>query len=65
MQRDGFARFDVARFAAHRIVRIVPPYYLAIAFFVAFALALNASRFPRRCPTERSRRPTLRCRHSF
>jgi peptidoglycan/LPS O-acetylase OafA/YrhL len=44
MQRDGFARFDVARFAAHRIVRIVPPYYLAIAFFVAFALALNAAR---------------------
>ena len=43
LQREGFATFDVARFAAHRIVRIVPPYYMAIAFFVAFALALKAA----------------------
>ena len=43
LQRDGFATFDVARFAAHRIVRIVPPYYLAIAFFVVFALLLRAA----------------------
>ena len=46
LERDGCATFDVVRFAAHRIVRIVPPYYLAIAFFIAFALLLNAAHVP-------------------
>ena len=46
MHRDGHTTFDVVRFAAHRVVRIVPPYYLAIAFFVGFALLLGALRLP-------------------
>ncbi len=46
LQRAGFATFDAVRFAAHRIVRIVPPYYLAIAFFIAFALLLKAGHVP-------------------
>ncbi len=33
------AEFDLAAFGARRLVRIVPPYYAAIALFVAIALA--------------------------
>src|SRR6201999_2547770 len=35
VRRDGIGAFDVARFAAHRIVRILPPYWLS---FLVFAL---------------------------
>jgi peptidoglycan/LPS O-acetylase OafA/YrhL len=31
----GIADFDIARYAAHRLVRILPPYYSAIALFYA------------------------------
>jgi peptidoglycan/LPS O-acetylase OafA/YrhL len=40
LREDGVANFDVVKYAARRIVRIVPPYYCAIAGFVLFALAL-------------------------
>jgi peptidoglycan/LPS O-acetylase OafA/YrhL len=46
LHRDGDATFDVVRFAAHRVVRIVPPYYFAIAFFVVFAMVLGALHLP-------------------
>lgn len=36
LKHEGIARFDVVRYAAHRIVRIVPPYWAAILFLVAF-----------------------------
>ena len=32
---NGAADFDIARYAAHRLVRIVPPYYIAIALLYA------------------------------
>lgn len=32
IRNEGQALFDVARYFAHRFVRILPPYYLAIAF---------------------------------
>lgn len=34
----GSTVFDTVRYAAHRVVRIVPPYYFAIALLVAFKL---------------------------
>jgi peptidoglycan/LPS O-acetylase OafA/YrhL len=43
LRASGTASFDIIRYAAHRLVRIVPPYYLAIAVIVA-AAALVASR---------------------
>lgn len=36
LRREGSARFDVVRYAAHRVVRIVPPYWAAILFLAAF-----------------------------
>ena len=43
----GYAAFDIVRFATHRIVRILPPYYLATALFVAVAGAswVHSGRF--------------------
>jgi peptidoglycan/LPS O-acetylase OafA/YrhL len=41
LRRTGTTAFDVALFAARRIVRIIPPYYAAIALFVAFGAALR------------------------
>ena len=35
---ERLASFDVARFATHRLVRILPPYYLSIVVFAGFAL---------------------------
>jgi peptidoglycan/LPS O-acetylase OafA/YrhL len=35
LRAAGKARFDVARFAAHRITRIVPPYWAAIALLLS------------------------------
>lgn len=46
LHRDGHASFDVVRFAAHRIVRIVPPYYAAILLFVGLALILGLLKWP-------------------
>lgn len=37
---DG-ASFDIFRYAAHRIVRIVPPFWFAIAVLTVFSLALG------------------------
>jgi peptidoglycan/LPS O-acetylase OafA/YrhL len=37
----GSATFDVYRYAGHRIVRIVPPYYIAIAVFLVAAAFLG------------------------
>jgi peptidoglycan/LPS O-acetylase OafA/YrhL len=46
LHASGTASFDVARFAARRIVRIIPPYYAAIALFVAFGAALRYAGAP-------------------
>lgn len=43
LHATGSARFDVARFAARRIVRIAPPYYAAMA--ALFVLAIVLARF--------------------
>lgn len=40
LRATGNARFDVARFAARRIVRIVPPYYAAIAALFGLVVVL-------------------------
>jgi peptidoglycan/LPS O-acetylase OafA/YrhL len=32
LRNGGFASFDVARFYAHRLIRILPPYYFAVGF---------------------------------
>jgi peptidoglycan/LPS O-acetylase OafA/YrhL len=40
LQAGGASGFDVARFAARRIVRILPPYYIAITTFIICALVL-------------------------
>ena len=40
--------FDIVAFAAKRIVRIVPPFYLATALFVALLIVLPAARHPGR-----------------
>ena len=37
MREDGVANFDGASYAARRVVRILPPYYIAIGALVAFA----------------------------
>jgi peptidoglycan/LPS O-acetylase OafA/YrhL len=42
LERHKEALFDVAGFASRRIVRIVPPYLLAIATFLGFLTALHA-----------------------
>jgi exopolysaccharide production protein ExoZ len=37
--RDGRGHFDIARYAAHRFVRIAPPYYIAVVMFAVLSLA--------------------------
>jgi peptidoglycan/LPS O-acetylase OafA/YrhL len=37
LDRDGATTFNLARYAANRLVRIVPPYYIAILALVAFS----------------------------
>jgi peptidoglycan/LPS O-acetylase OafA/YrhL len=39
--RAGKGSFDVARYAAHRIVRIAPPYYIAMGVFAVLSLAFG------------------------
>jgi peptidoglycan/LPS O-acetylase OafA/YrhL len=41
IHQTGAAGFDVANFAARRIVRIVPPYYVALLLLFVFALVLE------------------------
>ncbi|HEY6486291.1 MAG TPA: acyltransferase [Candidatus Cybelea sp.] len=43
---DGAAQFDVLGYAARRVVRIVPPYYIAIAALVIFAAILTRLGIP-------------------
>lgn len=45
-KRAGVTGFEVRAFAARRLVRILPPYYLAIALLIAVALALRSARIP-------------------
>jgi len=44
LRNDGIAAFEVHRYAAKRIVRIVPPYYASLALFLAAAIALTFAR---------------------
>jgi peptidoglycan/LPS O-acetylase OafA/YrhL len=37
----GESSFDVGRYAINRAIRIIPPYYLAIAFFIVFYYACH------------------------
>lgn len=37
LEQSGTTAFDVYRYAAHRVVRIVPPYYIAIALMIVAA----------------------------
>lgn len=37
--RDAKTHFDIARYAAHRFVRIAPPYYIALGAFAVFSVA--------------------------
>src|SRR5581483_4819865 len=41
LRTEGTASFEIARYAAHRLVRIVPPYWLAIAATLLFGLAIS------------------------
>jgi len=43
LRRDGIAAFEVQRYFAKRIVRIVPPYYAALVVFLVAAAALTAA----------------------
>ena len=40
LRHDGATIFDTARYAAHRVVRIVPPYWIAYALVLAFFVAI-------------------------
>jgi peptidoglycan/LPS O-acetylase OafA/YrhL len=46
LQRDKQTSFGVARFAAHRVVRIVPPYWLAIVATLLFAFVITRLGYP-------------------
>lgn len=41
LRRDTATSFDVVRYAAHRVVRIVPPYWLAIVATVGFGFIVT------------------------
>ena len=41
LRRDGIVTFDLARFTAHRLVRILPPYWAAMIALFAFAAVLT------------------------
>ncbi|MBV9333497.1 MAG: acyltransferase, partial [Candidatus Eremiobacteraeota bacterium] len=40
LRHEGATLFDTARYAAHRIVRIVPPYWIAYAVILAFFVTI-------------------------
>jgi len=40
LRHEGATVFDTARYAAHRVVRIVPPYWIAYALVLAFFVAI-------------------------
>jgi len=40
LRHQGATVFDTARYAAHRVVRIVPPYWIAYAAILAFFVAI-------------------------
>jgi peptidoglycan/LPS O-acetylase OafA/YrhL len=40
LRHQGATVFDTARYAAHRVVRIVPPYWIAYAVILAFFVAI-------------------------
>lgn len=46
LRTDGIGAFELHRYAAKRIVRIVPPYYAALAVFLIAAVALTFARVP-------------------
>jgi len=46
LRRDGISAFEVQRYFAKRIVRIVPPYYAALAVFLVAAIGLSAAHVP-------------------
>jgi peptidoglycan/LPS O-acetylase OafA/YrhL len=46
LHAEGQTRFNVAGYAARRVVRILPPYYLAIAVLFIVGLTLLASHSP-------------------
>jgi peptidoglycan/LPS O-acetylase OafA/YrhL len=41
LHRTGAATFDIARYAARRIVRIIPPYYAMIALLLVLAVTFS------------------------
>jgi len=51
LQRAGEAGFDAGRYAAHRIVRIVPPYWMAFGVVLVVALAMLKLGFSLPWPT--------------
>lgn len=46
LRSHGLSPFDVARYCAHRIVRIVPPYWIAIAVFTIASVVWLAHGWP-------------------
>lgn len=46
LHTDGIAAFELHRYAAKRIVRIVPPYYAGLALFSIAAVVLTLSHVP-------------------
>jgi exopolysaccharide production protein ExoZ len=47
LRHQGTATFDAARYAAHRIVRIVPPYWIAYAVILVFFVTILKLGFSR------------------
>ena len=45
MNRDGTTTFDAVRYAAHRVVRILPPFWIAAALFFTLGLLLASLGF--------------------
>ena len=46
LRRGEATNFDVVRYAAHRIVRIVPPYWIAILTTLLFGVAITRLAYP-------------------
>ncbi|MFY9718427.1 MAG: acyltransferase [Candidatus Cybelea sp.] len=46
LRRDKQTSFGVARYAAHRVVRIVPPYWLAIVVTLLFSFVITRLGYP-------------------
>lgn len=49
-RRDGAVAFDVVRYWAHRLVRIIPPFYGALALFAVCGLGVEAGRLATPAP---------------